>query len=98
MYWIILSGHDIRLNLTFTLMSSIGYLALLGTVAGFIWYFQGIRELGATQGAAFVFFVPVSAILLGHVWLDEAITLSLISGAILIIGGVALTNIKPFRA
>lgn len=96
--WIILSGHAITLNLTFTLISSIGYLALLGTVAGFIWYFQGIREIGATQGAAFVFFVPVSAILLGHVWLDEAITVSLISGAILIIGGVALTNIKPFRA
>lgn len=92
--WIILSGHEIRFNLSMTLVGSIGYLSLLGTVAGFIWYFQGIREIGAAQGAVFVFFVPVSAIILGYLWLDESITISLLLGALLILSGVALVNKK----
>ena len=95
--WILLSGHEISLNPSMTLFGSIAYLSLLGTVAGFIWYFEGVREIGAAQGSVFVFFVPVSAILLGYLWFDEKITVSLILGAVLIIGGVILVNkkIKP---
>ncbi|MCK4708636.1 MAG: DMT family transporter, partial [Gammaproteobacteria bacterium] len=95
--WIILSGHEVRLNLSINLVGSIGYLSMFGTVAGFIWYFQGIREIGAAQGAVFVFFVPVSAIILGYLWLDESITMSLLLGAILILSGVALVNKKITR-
>ncbi len=90
--WILLSGQSFSAQVTPTLVLSIAYLALLGTVAGFVWYFQGIRELGAAQAAVFIFFVPVSAILLGIILLDETFTLSLFIGAVMILSGVYLVN------
>jgi drug/metabolite transporter (DMT)-like permease len=94
--WIIVSGQTVHLNNSLDLWLSISYLALLGTVAGFVWYFQGVQQIGASQASVFVFFVPVSAIIMGHLILNEALTLSLFIGAILIIGGVAMVN-KPVR-
>jgi drug/metabolite transporter (DMT)-like permease len=95
--WITLNGQPIRVHPSLELLGSIAYLSLLGTVAGFYWYFQAVKKLGASQGAVFVFFVPVSAIILGHLLLDEKITLSLLLGATLIVAGVALVN-RPLRA
>jgi drug/metabolite transporter (DMT)-like permease len=94
--WIIVSGQPVHLNNSLNLWISISYLALLGTVAGFVWYFQGVQQIGAAQASVFVFFVPVSAIIMGHLILNETLTLSLFIGAILIIGGVAMVN-KPVR-
>ncbi len=90
--WIVISGHPLRIHNTLNLWISIGYLSLLGTVAGFVWFFQGVQKIGAAQAAVFVFFVPVSAIIFGVFILNEAITLSLFIGATLIIGGVAMVN------
>jgi drug/metabolite transporter (DMT)-like permease len=90
--WIMLSGHPLRLHNSINLWASISYLSLLGTVAGFVWFFQGVQKIGAAQAAVFVFFVPVSAIIMGHLILNEALTLSLFMGAVLIIGGVAMVN------
>ena len=90
--WMVFYGIKMEFNPSVTLLSSIGYLSLLGTVAGFIWFFQGVQKIGASQSAVFVFFVPISAIILGYLWLDEAITISLLIGAIMIISGVTLVN------
>lgn len=94
--WIALSKQQIDIHPSLELLASISYLSLLGTVAGFYWFFQGVQELGAAQSAVFVFFVPVSAIIFGYLLLDEAITLSLLLGAALIVAGVALVN-RPVR-
>ncbi len=100
--WMLISGHDMRVTPTLNLVAAIGYLSLLGTVMGFIWFFEGVQKLGAPQSSVFVFFVPVSAILFGYLWLDERITLSLLLGAALIIGGVVMVNktgqVKPVDA
>jgi len=90
--WIVMADRSFDAHVTITLLSSIGYLSLLGTVAGFVWYFEGVKILGAAQGSVFIFFVPVSAILMGWLMLNEPITLSLITGAMLILGGVYLVN------
>jgi len=93
--WTILSGHSIHLPHTNSFWLAIGYLSLIGTVAAFVWYFQAVNKIGAAQAAVFVFLVPVSAILFGHLLLQEQLTLSLLSGAILILGGIALVNKSP---
>jgi drug/metabolite transporter (DMT)-like permease len=41
-------------------------------------------------------FVPISAILLAFLFLKEPITLSLLMGTIMVVGGVYLTN-RPTR-
>ncbi len=91
-FWIAISGQSFQVNHSFKLVYAIGYLSLLGTVAGFVWFFEGVKILGAAQGAVFVFFVPVSAIILGSMILAEPLTFSLLMGALLILGGVYLIN------
>jgi len=90
--WLLLSGQEMNISPTMNLIGAIGYLSAIGTVAGFIWFFDAVQKLGATQSSVFVFLVPVSAIIFGYILLDEKITLSLFIGAILIISGVYLTN------
>jgi len=44
------------------------------------------------KASVFINFVPVSAILLAYLILDESVTWSLVSGAMLVMSGVLLTN------
>lgn len=71
---------------------SLFYLGFFGTVVGFYWYYQGIQRIGPTRSGVFINFVPVSAIILAYVILDEPITRELIVGAVLVATGVYLTN------
>lgn len=71
---------------------SIVYLSIFGTVIGFVWYYEGIKQIGPTQAGLFINFVPIFAILLAFLILREAITISLLTGAVLVISGVYLAN------
>lgn len=68
------------------------YLGFFGTVLGFIWYYQGIKKIGATKAAIFINFLPISAIVLAFFVLREPITASLAVGTVLVCGGAYLTN------
>jgi drug/metabolite transporter (DMT)-like permease len=61
-------------------------------VLGFRWYYEGIKRIGPTKTATFVNFVPISGVLLAFFILTEPITLSLVTGTILVSSGVYLTN------
>ncbi len=79
---------DYRLGSWFAL----AYLGLFGTVLGFVWFYQGVRELGPTRAGLFINLVPVFAILLAWLILSEPVTASLGVGAVLVCGGIYLTN------
>ena len=68
------------------------YLAIFGTVLGFRWYYEGIKRIGPARASIFINFVPISAVILAFLLLREPITLSLLSGAVLVSSGVYLTN------
>jgi drug/metabolite transporter (DMT)-like permease len=68
------------------------YLALFGSALGFSWYYQGIQAIGPSRAGVFINLVPVSAVFLAWLLLHETIHLSLIVGAVLVTGGVYLTN------
>ena len=72
--------------------AGIFYLGFFGTVLGFLWYYQGIQKIGPTRAGLFINFVPISAILLSFLFLEEPITISLLIGTILVSSGVYLTN------
>jgi drug/metabolite transporter (DMT)-like permease len=72
--------------------TSIAYLAVCGTVIGFVWFYQGVQRIGATRAGLFINFVPISAVILAFFLLREPITWSLAAGAILVLSGVYLTN------
>jgi len=75
--------------------TSIVYLAVCGTVIGFVWYYQGVKAVGPTRAGLFINFVPISAVILAGVILHEQITVSLAVGAALVLAGVYLTNRAP---
>jgi len=73
------------------------YLGFFGTVLGFFWYYQGIQKIGPSKAGVFINFVPVSAIVLSFLILDEPLTPALVAGAALVFSGIYLTT-RPDRA
>ena len=71
---------------------SLAYLGFFGTVLGFTWFYQGIKEIGPSRAAVFINFVPVWAILSGFLILNEPLCLALLLGAMMVGSGVYLTN------
>lgn len=68
------------------------YLGVLGTVAGFTWFYEGVKALGASKAGVFINFVPITAIISGWLLLDERISISLLAGGMLVVCGVIITN------
>ena len=67
-------------------------LALGATLLCYLWYFEGIAALGAGNAAAYMTLIPFFAVLIAAGWLGEPLTLSLVSGGALTIGGMALMH------
>jgi drug/metabolite transporter (DMT)-like permease len=68
------------------------YLGLFGSAIGFIWYYEGIIAIGPSRAGVFINVVPISAILLASLILNEVIDASVATGAMFVMGGVYLTN------
>lgn len=72
-------------------------LILLGLFASAIcfatWTFC-LARLGEARASAYIYLVPVITILAAAIWLNEIITLRIIFGAFLTLGGVALSQHK----
>jgi drug/metabolite transporter (DMT)-like permease len=68
------------------------YLGFFASALGFLWFYEGIQQIGPSRSGVFINLVPICAILLGFVFLNEQIDLSLAGGAVLVITGVYFTN------
>jgi drug/metabolite transporter (DMT)-like permease len=75
----------------------VGYLAVFGTVVGFVWYYDGVRRIGAVRAGLFINLVPVSGVALGFLILNEPVSFSLVAGGALVIAGVYMTNKRPVQ-
>jgi len=94
-------GHGLFTNLpaySITDWANLFYLGFFGTVLGFFWYYEGIQKIGPMKAGVFINFVPVSAIVLSYFFLKEPVTKDILTGALLVIAGVYLTNASGFRA
>lgn len=74
---------------------AIVYMAVFATVIGFVWFYEGVKHVGATRAGLFINLVPIFAVLLAFFLLGEALTSSLGVGAAFVISGVYLTNRTP---
>jgi len=69
------------------MISTIG-LAVLCTAYAYVLYFRILSSAGATNVSLVTFLVPVSAIILGVIWLGEVLTSGNIAGMIMIVLGL----------
>jgi drug/metabolite transporter (DMT)-like permease len=75
---------------------SVLQLALLGTVVGFVWWYDGVAKLGAARASVFVNLVPMFGVLLSALILSEKLNLSQLAGGIVVGIGVAIGTLgKP---
>lgn len=65
-------------------------LALLGTVVGFVWWYEGVERLGASRAAVFVNLVPLFGVLLSALILSESLVVSQLAGGLLVVLGVGI--------
>lgn len=77
--------------------AAFGYLVLFGTVIPFLWFYEGVKALGAARASQWINLVPPLAVIESVVILGESFTQGLIVGTALVVAGLYLTN-KPRRA
>jgi drug/metabolite transporter (DMT)-like permease len=71
------------------------YLGFFGSALGFFWYYEGIKAIGPARAGVFINIVPVSAVVLAFLFLNETLDGSLVLGAVFVLTGVTLTNRVP---
>ncbi|PSQ46845.1 EamA family transporter [Halobacteriales archaeon SW_7_65_23] len=69
--------------------------AVLGTSLPLVLYVGGLDRIEASRAAITSTVEPVVTVLLGIIILDEAFTLSLVGGGVLVLGGVLLIQTDP---
>jgi drug/metabolite transporter (DMT)-like permease len=74
---------------------SIAFLSLVCTVFAFVIWFRALQRMEASQAASFVYLEPLFGVSFSKLLLNEPITLALLIGAALLIGGVYLINLSP---
>jgi len=72
-------------------------LALLGTVVGFVWWYEGVQKIGTARAAAFVNLVPLFGALLAALILGERLVAAQLWGGFLVIVGVYWGSRQPSR-
>lgn len=71
---------------------SVAWLGLIGSGLAFLAFFYLLDRWGATRTALVAYLLPVVGIVLGVLVLQESVTLPMLGGTALIIGGIALAN------
>ena len=70
---------------------ALAYQSILGTLSH-LGFYHAVSVLGPSRAGIFINLVPVMAIGLAHVLLNEVLTLAHLVGGLVVIGGVAMTT------
>ena len=73
-------------------------LALMCSSVAYLLYYRLIVDIGATKALSVTFLMPIFGILWGYLFLNEAITLAMILGTVLILIGTYLVVLKSGRS
>ena len=70
------------------------FLGVMASSLSFIMWNQSIKYIGGMRTNKYIYFGPVITAVIAAIYLKESITVTIIIGAVLIIGGVYLSEIK----
>jgi O-acetylserine/cysteine efflux transporter len=80
---------------TWEFVASLLYSGLVGISLAWVIWFALVRAGEASRVAAYIFAVPLTAVLIGVVFLDEPLGYPLLIGAALVVSGIYLVNREP---
>ena len=89
--------HFITVPITQELIFSIVALAIFGSSLAFIFFTIGMREIGVTRTSLFSNLIPFFTAIFSFILLKESFTALKIIGMVIVIAGVALSQIKRSR-
>jgi len=69
-------------------------LGVLGTGVAYLLYYYVMNTLGAVRAAGVTYVVPVTAVFWGALLLHETVSVSIVVGMVVILGGIVLTNMR----
>ena len=73
-------------------IASLFYLGVIGSAVAYIWYYEGIKQIGVARASVFIAINPLSAVIFGAALLGEQLTLATLLGGVLIISGIVVEN------
>jgi drug/metabolite transporter (DMT)-like permease len=86
--------HASLADVTWQGWAALAYLVVFGTVLPYLWFYDGVKALGAARASQFINLVPPIAVLESVLLLNEQTTPGLLVGMVLVVAGLYLTN-KP---
>jgi drug/metabolite transporter (DMT)-like permease len=93
-FWFI-NGSNLPEHLSPGVQTSILYLAVIGSLAGFLLYYQVLAVFSATMSSFITLLAPSLALVWGALLNEEPITFALLIGASLILLGLTIFIVKP---
>ncbi|MEM6446830.1 MAG: DMT family transporter [Cyanobacteria bacterium P01_D01_bin.123] len=86
------------LNPALATLGAVAGLALIGTALSYLIFFRLLATAGATNAMLVTFLIPVSALFLGAILLEERIQITELAGMALIFAGLAAIDGRIFTA
>ncbi len=92
-----LTAWHTPMHLTTTVVLGTLYVAVFGSVLGFMFWSYGVADLGPTRAGQFVHLMPVFGAALSFVFLGEPLSFSQVLGAGFVLSGIALIEVRRAR-
>lgn len=89
------TSYETLLNSSLEAWVAIGHMSIFVTVISFIMYYYGIQQIGAARASVFINFMPISAVVMATIFLNETFTFAYMVGAVFVLCGVSLSTYKP---
>jgi drug/metabolite transporter (DMT)-like permease len=83
-----------QVHLTPIALASAVILGVFSTGFAFLLYYYVMNQLGAVRATAVTLVVPLTAVLWGVVLLHESLSIPIVVGMFVILGGIVLTNMR----
>ncbi|OGR65071.1 MAG: hypothetical protein A2X31_07905 [Elusimicrobia bacterium GWB2_63_22] len=97
-FWFAAGGPAEFANVSAAGWLSLGYLGVLSSALGYLFWNNAVEGLGAVKASYFINVEPFSTLLSAYLLLGERATLAAFAGGLLIMAGVYLVNMKEGRA
>ena len=95
--WLIIPAAEpsVRLPRLPVTWLALAWLGVLGSSVAYLLYYYLINAWGATRATVVTYIFPVIGLLLGVVFLGEALSAQIVAGTLLVVSGIVVANRAP---